>query len=777
MSVNPLSPTASKAVMNTSVAPKPSGRFTPVDPVRVMRQYLWLFVMTGVIGLVLGGGIWYILKQYAPRYTSSALLQATGGISDPYQKITGEGFDRGGMAVVEAFIQNQTTRIRDIGVLNEVLRDTRVRKTEWFQSFVDSEDQLNQALKNLQKNLKATQVRGSTLILVEFSSLVQKDPAVILKSVIDVFLRRLQFENMEDRTGIREAFERERKKAVDDLRRFEDELKRIAIEHDLPSLKSKDHEASVAYKELADQIIKVELALQAARDSYQQKVQQQQSGGLIPSSEELADVETHPTISSRDERIRSMREQREVLLERFGESHRTVRDIDLHILAIESERDREIERLLRERQAVELERAQGVVNIYETQLVSLNDKQDELRNHIRDVSILLERYYRTEERAAAAAKKRDRAQDLLDGVRIQDERPDSAKLHKVTDATPAEQSFPPHPVVTSVGVSLLLLMGVTGIVFLREMMDQRVKSPADLQWVSNTPPLLGVIPASSEDPSGSVKIEAVMHTRLNKGSGGLMAESFRRVRTSISSSLERHGYKSLMVVGAQAGCGTSAIVHNIAISMGHSGRRVLVIDANLRHAVQHSLFDMSSHPGLTEVLHGTVTVDEGIFKTDQKGVFLMPIGGTSDKAPEVLEGSGFRTLLKVLNDQFDLIIIDVPPALLTSECYLMAKHVDATAIVIRAMADMRGMIGRMLSQFDGLQTDVLGMILNGVKSSAGGYFRKSYQAFYQYHRDQNGTAIRAEQAPKEDLYESDSDEASPIDAEPAEPTMSRSTLR
>ena len=160
MTGNPLSPTASKAAMNPGVAHKPSGRFTPVDPLRVIRQYLWLFIITGVVGLILGWGIWFVLGMYVPRYTSRALLQATGGISDPYQKTTGEGFDRGGMAVVEAFIQNQTTRIRDLSVLNEVLRDTRVRETEWFQSFINNEDQLNQALKDLQRNLNATQVRG-----------------------------------------------------------------------------------------------------------------------------------------------------------------------------------------------------------------------------------------------------------------------------------------------------------------------------------------------------------------------------------------------------------------------------------------------------------------------------------------------------------------------------------------------------------------------------------------------------------------------------------------
>jgi Mrp family chromosome partitioning ATPase len=83
-----------------------------------------------------------------------------------------------------------------------------------------------------------------------------------------------------------------------------------------------------------------------------------------------------------------------------------------------------------------------------------------------------------------------------------------------------------------------------------------------------------------------------------------------------------------------------------------------------------------------------------------------------------------------------LILIDTAPALLTSDCQLLAKHVDAIAIVVRADADQRGMLSRMLNRLDGQRADILGIVLNGVRSAAGGYFRKSYEEFYRYN--QNG---------------------------------------
>ena len=105
----------------------------------------------------------------------------------------------------------------------------------------------------------------------------------------------------------------------------------------------------------------------------------------------------------------------------------------------------------------------------------------------------------------------------------------------------------------------------------------------------------------------------------------------------------------------------------------------------------------------------------------------------------MLEGTAFRALLGRLESEYDLILIDAPPALLTSDSQLLAKHVDAIGVVVNAGVDKRGMIERMLGKLDGQRADVLGLILNGVRSAAGGYFRKSYQDFYRYNTgDRNG---------------------------------------
>ncbi|HEX7010998.1 MAG TPA: hypothetical protein VF184_13530, partial [Phycisphaeraceae bacterium] len=100
--------------------------------------------------------------------------------------------------------------------------------------------------------------------------------------------------------------------------------------------------------------------------------------------------------------------------------------------------------------------------------------------------------------------------------------------------------------------------------------------------------------------------------------------------------------------------------------------------------------------------------------------------------------------------RFDLIVIDAPPALLTSDTQVLSKHVDAMALVVRAGSDKRGMVERMVRQLDGHRADILGLVLNGVQTSAGGYMRKNYREFYRYRQNGkvgNGSRLTDRAAP------------------------------
>ena len=256
--------------------------------------------------------------------------------------------------------------------------------------------------------------------------------------------------------------------------------------------------------------------------------------------------------------------------------------------------------------------------------------------------------------------------------------------------------------------------------------------------------MLGLIPDAKEDPSGKSSAELV----VERSPTGLLSESYRQVRTAVLSKMDRRGYKTLVCVGAMPQSGTSTVVQNLATSLAFNGRSVLIIDANFRRPSQHRLMDVSNDLGLVDVLKDRQDFESVVHQHPDTSLSVLTTGQAVDAPPELLEGASFRGMLGQLEATYDLILIDAPPALLTSDSQLLSKHVDAIAAVVRAGSDKRGMLNRMLQQLDGQRADVLGVILSGVQSAAGGYFRKSYEEFYKYRQAESLPGKRASRGGK-----------------------------
>jgi len=727
MIMNPLSPSASE---HQSAGPVRDSRFTPIDPMRILRQYTWLLIVSTILSAILGVGLWYGLLKYGPQYTSQAQLTVTGGITDPFQMIqNGTGFSRG-MEQIDAFIMNQILRIESQEVLDGALRHKDVMATGWLKSFGDAIE----ARKNLEANLSALKIRNSTVIHVEFTSKLEADPPVILDAVIGEYLKKRSAETGRVSDNVRLTFVRERDRAQEYVKQVEDQMKQFTLQNDLTAVETMSHETAITYRVLSEQKTQLELVLQSARDAYPAILAAQRAGGG-PSPRQLAEAETDREVAISNEQLRGLRTRREVLRERLGDNHPSVRDIDVMVAATEQEKANRIELFIRKIEAVQLEQAKNAINSLEAQLEGMRPAFEANRAHLRDLQLTINEYKRLQVRAAGAAQRQTKAEDLLNSMRIQSDRPDSTQVRVVFNATVAQLSFPKAKIVVP-AVMILIVSAVIGFVFLKEALDQRIKSPIDVALLPQCT-LLGVIPDSTEDSSNPKQVGGVV--RVNPT--GLMAESFRQVRTSLLTQIDRYGYKTLLMVGPQPHSGTSVVANNLAMSFAYDGKRVLLLDANYRRPEQHKLFNVAIEPGLVELLAGSASIDQVVAHIDQPNMDVLPVGLAADAWPEMFEGSSFRDLMTQLKDRYDLILIDVPPGLLTSDSCLMAKHVDAVAIVVRAVQDRRGMVRRILRQFDDHGAQILGVILNGVRSSAGGYFRKNYKAFHRYRQSESASRL------------------------------------
>lgn len=729
MTANPLSPITPAGAPAPASSAGATPRFTPVDPLRLVRQNLITLIATLILGVMLGGGVWVLLRLYGAEYATAARLLVTGGIDGSFE-MPESGAPRARLEQIAATIQNQIAILKSDQVINEVLKKAEVQDTAWFRSFSRRSgqiaDQIESARLALQDDLGAAQPRNSTFMEVSLRGRYPDDLPRLLSAIIQAYLNQNDVANTTESSGVRQVFTAMRREAEAEVRRLEDQIRQASAS--MPMVEPRSSEATITFEKLNEEALRLDLALQQARDAYKGLEAGMREGKVAPAPEDMASAEADQAILTRNERIRQLRERRIVLLDSFGENHRAVREVDQQILATEQEKKKELDRLLLERQAVKLDLARKASEALEAQRAGLEPRMAEARSRMEDLTRQMTDLRNLNTNLDAARKRQEEANQMVSNIEIRSKRPDAVGVQLRIQPTEPELVFPRFSVVVG-GITLLMLGLVGGTLFLREAVDQRIKSPADVRLLPDVE-LLGVLPEAAEDPLGGKRIEGA----VERDPTGLMAESFRQVRTGVLAAMDRNGYRSLMIVAGAPGAGVSAVTQNLAVSLAAVGRRVLVVEANLRRPGMHRLLNVPAEPGLAEVLSNQAKLDEAVRRRHDLNLDVLPLGDPAVATPEMFESTAFATLLHRLASRYDLVLIDAPPGLITSESLVLARSVDAAVIVVRAMRETRGAVGRLIRQLSGLRADVLGVVVNGVRVSAGGYFRENYDAFYSYRQ-------------------------------------------
>lgn len=723
-----------------------SGRFKPIDPLGLVRRHVWLLLALLVLGGAAGVGTWYLLREFNPWYSSEALVHIAPVNPDAWSGL-GEDMGRLRMDVAQAAIENEQLRLRSEQTLRAALERPRVRDTAWFASFRRGDGETVDApaaLEALRRHLVRTRaVPGSTQMQVSVRTPRAADAQPILQAVLDTYINRVRSEREDESRGLRQVYRTERDRAEQTIDRLEQQLARFPRESRLASLESELEESRATQRALRSEHTALRMNLDQARQQRRRLEQVQAVGELEPTARAVQEVEARGAVQRMVQRIHSLRAEKRRLEARFGPEHYQIRDLEDQLNAAETEKRQTVQRLLQERHAGQLEEATQTVEALEARLAAIEPDLEEARLRVQDLheqtSEQRDRHQRLRERLEQARMDRQRYDQQLTELRVQSTRPDAVRA-QVWEQPSSPRLASPLPAVVIPATALLIIGAGIGGLFLRESLDQRLKTPADVQLVREAE-LLGLVPDAQEDPSGTGRIEqAVVHHPT-----GLLAEAFRQVRTTLMAKMDRRGHGTLLIAGARPSAGASSVAHNLACSLAYHGRRVLLIDADIRRPTQHEICGLAQSPGLVEVLRHTAQLSDAVTPMEDLSLSVLPAGDLHSVPPELLASEAFEELLTQLQGRYELIVLDGPPVLLASDTQLLARHVDAMALVARAERDERGTIERMLRQLEGQGGEVLGLILNGVRSTAGGYFRKSYREFYRYSL--NGVHKRNGQSP------------------------------
>jgi len=191
-----------------------------------------------------------------------------------------------------------------------------------------------------------------------------------------------------------------------------------------------------------------------------------------------------------------------------------------------------------------------------------------------------------------------------------------------------------------------------------------------------------------------------------------IAEQYRTLRTRLMLGEDGRPRRVLLVTSPAKGDGKTVTAANLALTMAQEfNRRIVLVDADLREPAVHTLLGLPRSPGLSDVLSGSLPLDEALVELPEFNLTVLPAGGADEKPAEQLGSTAMRHALDALRTRFDRVLVDVPPILPLADVSVLAPQVDGVVLVVRAGATTRPDIERALSAVDANR--LLGIVLNG----------------------------------------------------------------
>jgi capsular exopolysaccharide synthesis family protein len=205
-----------------------------------------------------------------------------------------------------------------------------------------------------------------------------------------------------------------------------------------------------------------------------------------------------------------------------------------------------------------------------------------------------------------------------------------------------------------------------------------------------------------------------------------VSEAYRSLRTNIDFSSVDRKIQTVMVTSAGAGEGKTTTVVNLAAAYAQADKRTLLIDADLRKPNVHRWFQLSSREGLSTLLANQCSLGEAVQKTHLPNLHVIPSGPIPPNPAELIASQRMGALLNELKTEYDMILIDTPPALAVADAMIMSAKCDGTIIVAHAGKVKREFTAKVKHSLELGNANILGVVLNHVR-------RKRNDAYYYYY--------------------------------------------
>ncbi|MBM3934269.1 MAG: CpsD/CapB family tyrosine-protein kinase [SAR202 cluster bacterium] len=189
-----------------------------------------------------------------------------------------------------------------------------------------------------------------------------------------------------------------------------------------------------------------------------------------------------------------------------------------------------------------------------------------------------------------------------------------------------------------------------------------------------------------------------------------------------------------MVTSPGPGDGKSTIISNISVTLAQTGKRIVVIDGDMRRPTMHKRFNLQTkEPGVSNFLaEPTTTVGQVLHKTAVEGVFVIPGGPIPPNPAELLGSPRMKVLIEQLKEQFDIVLVDSPPVLVVADSAIIAAQVDGAIAVVDGLKTRSSSLKAALDTLRNTQVNIVGVVINKLKRVRFGY-GYNYPYYYDYY--------------------------------------------
>ena len=426
-----------------------------------------------------------------------------------------------------------------------------------------------------------------------------------------------------------------------------------------------------------------------------------------------ADGKTAALIKANDERSPIMGVQTELLAARaelakqqarYNAEHPVIKESERRIGALVAGRDGMIE---------------GTVMAQRSELESVRKQRSRVlarlqsgRGEVLNINALEQTFGRLEHRQANIQKMLSSVADqlLTTGMAV---RLDTNNVQILDHAAvPVSPVGPNGKLITAVGFVLGLFLGAL-IGLVTELAQTTLKGPDQVRRMGNVP-LIGIVD-NLRKPIEMPDLAVANQPRSN------LAEQFRSIRSNLLFMRVDHPPRTLSITSPSPKDGKTFNAVSLAVVMAQSGKRVLIVDTDLRRGRLHRVFDRENERGVVDLMMHQATVDECCQDTEIENLQLLSTGAHPPNPAELLHSEAFRAMRDRLLEEFDLLVFDTPPVNLVTDSVILANCTDGLILVVREGQTGKRDLAMCLERLSSGRAKLMGFIFNGQRHRGGGY--------------------------------------------------------